>query len=225
MSTWYAYEQIAADVQAEQRQVAHIEHARKATSPAITRMRRNILMINRTKVVAMLYILVLVFSLFSVGGAQAATLRTGANATTTVALNLRSGPGTGYAVLRVAPQGASVAVNAGPVNTSWYKVTYSGTTGYMHGQYLTQSAPSPGGGTSGNATTTVALNLRSGPGTGYAVLRVIPAGATVSILGGPTNGVWYKVSYAGSTGYAHGDYLRRGGGTGTGTGKLIVVDI
>ncbi len=39
------------------------------------------------------------------------------------------------------------------------------------------------------------------------------------------NSVWYKVSYAGRTGYVHSAYLSRTGNGGTGSGKLIVVDI
>jgi uncharacterized protein YraI len=182
-------------------------------------------MLSKTKLWSIFFTVLLLSALFGATPAQAAAIRLSANATTTAALNLRSGPGTNYAVQRVIPSGASVYVNKGPFNTNWYYVTYSSTSGYVFGAYLQQSAHNGGGNTTGTATTTAALNLRSGPGTGYAVLRVMPAGASVNILSGPTNGAWYKVSYAGSTGYAHGDYLRRGGGTGNGTGKLIVVDI
>lgn len=55
---------------------------------------------------------------------------------------MRSGPSTSYYVKRVVPYGASVYVNAGPYNSVWYKVTYSGTTGYVHGSYLTQGTSS-----------------------------------------------------------------------------------
>jgi murein DD-endopeptidase MepM/ murein hydrolase activator NlpD len=51
------------------------------------------------------------------------------------------------------------------------------------------------------------LRLRAGAGSTYAVLTVMPEGASVEVLGGPT-GAWYRVQYAGQTGYAHGDYLQ-----------------
>ncbi|HZO46982.1 MAG TPA: SH3 domain-containing protein [Xanthobacteraceae bacterium] len=55
------------------------------------------------------------------------------------------------------------------------------------------------------------LNMRSGPGTGYQVLGVIPAGAPVAVLG--CDGRWCQVNYAGRIGYANGNYL--GGDTRT----------
>ena len=49
------------------------------------------------------------------------------------------------------------------------------------------------------------LNMRSGPGTSYQVLGVIPAGAPVAVLG--CSGSWCQVNYAGRIGYANGSYL------------------
>lgn len=67
---------------------------------------------------------------------------------------------------------------------------------------ITQAVPQ---GTS--LKTTSELNLRSGPGAGNSILRVMPAGATVQAVNGtPTNG-WYNVSYGGTVGWASGTYL------------------
>ncbi len=88
---------------------------------------------------------------FSTAAAQAAVLSLGVNATTTTSLNLRTGPGVWYAVQWVIPAGASVAVNDGPFNTSWYQVTYRGQPGYVNGTYLTQSASNGGSSTMGKA--------------------------------------------------------------------------
>jgi hypothetical protein len=49
------------------------------------------------------------------------------------------------------------------------------------------------------------LYMRSGPGTAYQVLGVIPAGAPVAVLG--CDGRWCQVNYAGRIGYANGSYL------------------
>ncbi|HZI16794.1 MAG TPA: SH3 domain-containing protein [Myxococcus sp.] len=55
--------------------------------------------------------------------------------------------------------------------------------------------------------TTDALNLRTGPGTTYAIILTMPFGARASIAqSAPTNG-FYKVTYGGSTGWASGTYL------------------
>lgn len=67
---------------------------------------------------------------------------------------------------------------------------------------------------SAQATATVdtdALNLRTGPGTDYSIITVMPSGAAVSIDGGAENG-WYPVSWNGNSGYATGEYLAIDGG-------------
>ena len=164
-------------------------------------------------------VIAVVLALVPFSGAHAASITPGANATTTTALNLRSGPSTNYVVQQVLPAGASVFVHAGPINTNWYDVSYNNARGYVFGAYLQQGGSGGGGASSG--TTTSALNLRTGPGTNYAVQVVIPAGASVSGVEGPTNGVWWKVNYAGLSGYVHGDYLARGSNGGA---KSIVID-
>ncbi len=59
------------------------------------------------------------------------------------------------------------------------------------------------------ATVAGDLNLRAGPGTGYGVVAVMPAGATVNTLG--CSGNWCRVSYGGAVGYASASYLDAGG--------------
>jgi uncharacterized protein YraI len=49
------------------------------------------------------------------------------------------------------------------------------------------------------------LNLRSGPGTGYAVIDTMPAGATVNVLG--CSGAWCRVAWGGARGFASRSYL------------------
>ncbi len=49
------------------------------------------------------------------------------------------------------------------------------------------------------------LNLRSGPGTGYAVIETLPAGARVDVTG--CTGGWCRVVYDGARGYASREYL------------------
>ena len=58
----------------------------------------------------------------------------------------------------------------------------------------------------GGLLTTTDLNLREGPGTGYRVLLVIPAGAHVSDHGVVENG-FRQVAYANTRGWASAQYL------------------
>ncbi len=66
-------------------------------------------------------------------------------------------------------------------------------------------------------TTTSALNLRSGAGTGYKILHVIPQGADVVTVNRttPVNG-FYNIKHAGVEGWSYGAYLKTGGGGGGG---------
>jgi uncharacterized protein YraI len=78
------------------------------------------------------------------------------------------------------------------------------------------------------ATTTADLNLRAGPGPDAAILLVMPAGAQVTTLSGPTDG-FFSVQYEGGTiGWAHGAYLdldEQGAiGDGFPTGTVVMVD-
>lgn len=124
-----------------------------------------------------------------------------AAATTTSNLNLRSGPGTGYSVLLVIPNGATVSTT-GATQNGFSRLTYNGTTGWSASQYLS----------TGSTTATVIdgeLNLRSGPGTSFSVVTVMPDGAQVTLTGAQSNG-FYPVTYGNLTGYAAAQYLQTG---------------
>lgn len=139
-----------------------------------------------------------------------AQLRGGAYATTTAELNLRSGPGNGYAIKSVLPCGARSYISSGPYSGSWYRARYAGDSGYVYGGYVTQGSAAAYRCTGSYATTTARLNLRAGPGTGFAVSRVVPLGAQVRLNDGPTNGGWYGATYRGATGYVWGGPLTQG---------------
>lgn len=55
-------------------------------------------------------------------------------------------------------------------------------------------------------TVTEDLNLRTGPGTGYKVLLVMPKGSTVTLNAQIQNG-FLSVNYQGVNGWAHADYI------------------
>jgi uncharacterized protein YraI len=68
--------------------------------------------------------------------------------------------------------------------------------------------------------TTAALNFRSGPGTSYSIIRVIPAGGIVTHTGKVQNS-FYEVGYSGTYGWVHKDYLAPASG-GTGADPVMV---
>lgn len=56
---------------------------------------------------------------------------------------------------------------------------------------------------------TGSVNMRTGPGTNYAKITTIPAGAPVEVFGCSS---WCQVAYGGAQGYASARYISTGGG-------------
>lgn len=78
------------------------------------------------------------------GSGLAVEVPVGTSLVTTAPLNLRKGPGTMHAVLRVVPGGDRVTVLQAKPSSSFYNVRYGSFSGWCHGNYLRQaSAPSP----------------------------------------------------------------------------------
>lgn len=124
------------------------------------------------------------------------------------ALNVRSGKGTAYSVVRVLHKGDTVEVLDS--SGEWYKISYNGVVGYASSKYLVKA-----GNSNNNNIITVAktgtvtassLNVRSGPGTYYSKIGSLKKGATVQIVS-QTNG-WYKIYYKNGTGYISAQYIR-----------------
>lgn len=136
-------------------------------------------------------------------GASAATL--GAGTVTADALRLRSTPAAEGEILATASSGTNVVVLEEAEN-GWYKVNYNSVEGYMSGEYLdvaTKADTDLGYGKVDADGST--LNMRAGASTSFASLCSIPSG-TVLELEGIYEG-WYKVTYAGNTGYVSSDYI------------------
>lgn len=139
------------------------------------------------------------------------------------ALNLRSGPGLGYSIITVMPDSASVQLT-GEQGNGFYGVVYRGMSGYASADWLTVgSAPAPtpsnpGSGSTpvgdsvvGSATVTAyALNVRSGPSTGYSIVSTVVSGQSIEIMGDAQSG-FYPMRANGVTGWVSGDYISMGG--------------
>ena len=138
---------------------------------------------------------------------------------TTAGVNLRERPGTSFSVVRVIPGGSTVEVT-GAAQFGFLPVTYSGSSGYASADYLTSGGgtmtPSPETGTQNGPTGTRyadgRLNLRSGPGTSYGVVLVLPDGAAVSLTGETSNG-FSKLTSNGSTGWSATQFLATSDGS------------
>lgn len=135
-------------------------------------------------------------------------------ATTTDAVNFRSGPSTAHTSYGMLAGGTKVNVLSASVN-GWTKVSYNGKTGYISTPYLTATvpvaaAPAPAPAVTekaiGTAKTIYAVNFRTGPSTDNTIIQMIPQGDTVNVLVSSVNG-WTKVSYNGKTGYISSPYL------------------
>jgi uncharacterized protein YraI len=132
-----------------------------------------------------------------------------AEAWTTSAVNLRSGPSTSNQVLRVVPSGAKIGVSTTERNGFLY-VSYQGQAGWMSNAYIAyrDGGSQPGDDQGGNyKTTTTALNLRAEPSTSAKILTVMRAGAKVQLLHTQASG-FVNVNYNGMQGWAALEYLK-----------------
>jgi uncharacterized protein YraI len=137
------------------------------------------------------------------------------SAVTTSDLNLRAGPSTGNHVKLVMPPNASVSLLSELGRSGFYKVSYGGETGYAYADYLAIGGSDPnfidaGWSNAGSSSTTSALNLRQGPGTGYDVRLVMPYGAKLTLTGAADSG-FVGVIYNGTNGWASEQYLAQTG--------------
>ena len=123
-------------------------------------------------------------------------------------LNLRTGPGAGFDVVRQMDHGSLVDVLE--TKGKWSRVYHqvSGAQGWAFTKYLLREQTgmpvrwinSPGDGY---------LNLRSGPGSDFRILRQMYHGERVDIL--ERKGNWVRVYHhpTGARGWAYAKYLRR----------------
>lgn len=142
----------------------------------------------------------------------------------TTDLNVRSGPGTSYSVVFVLPRNAVVNVLDCTAGPAWCQVSYQNRAGWASATYLAfttgqqpgyvpppqqtpQPTPLPQTGAV-QAQATVALNMRTGPGTSYPAVGSIPAGAVATLTRCVPGYSWCEAQYGGRTGWVSAQYLR-----------------
>lgn len=147
-------------------------------------------------------------------------------------VNLRSGPGLSFSVVKIIPNGTTGTVLSGETYAdgySWVKVSMLGAAGWMAARCLESgtgtTTPPPATPTTGvfpigstvyvDSSTGGAVNLRSGPGLSYAVVKFIPNGTSGTVLSGETAAdgySWVQVSMLGATGWLVARCLEAGTG-------------
>lgn len=151
----------------------------------------------------------------------ATTPTSGSTTVTTADLNMRVAAGTWHKVLVTIPKGQ--ALKPSQTIGAWTKVSYGGKIGWVHNGYLTNSSvkptplapPSPPAkpavpqeqSINQSYITTANLNVRQGPGVGYALVTNIPNGTTVNAT--KQSGTWVYVTYNGKSGYVSTGYLKQ----------------
>jgi len=130
----------------------------------------------------------------------------------TIKLNVRSGPGSGYASLGQLEAGEKVRITARDSQGAWFLILYPAAPqglGWVTAQYVTvvagsevplDATPTPAGPT---GRLVQRLNVRSGPGTSFESLGVLESGMLVSLTGKNTTASWFRIEYPAGPG-GHG---------------------
>lgn len=122
---------------------------------------------------------------------------------TTDYLNVRAESNTNSRILGVLNIGTTVE---GVRQGEWVKIRYNGQNAFVNASWL--KAPAAKAEEKLEVFTrytTDNLNVRSGEGTSFNILGVLPQGTKVE--GSYVGGEWFRISYNGRTGYVHKDYL------------------
>ena len=148
-------------------------------------------------------------------------------ATTTLGLNVRSGPGTSHGRVGFIAGGSTTRyaiVGKNAATATWWQIQYSAAVkGWVYVQThgstarvaVTWTAPGPQ--LSLKATTTLGLNVRAGAGTNHRILGTIAGGSTTryAIVGkNAATATRWQIQYSATVkGWVHADYVQTHGST------------
>ena len=142
------------------------------------------------------------FTLLSPQAANAAT-----QMTATVGVNIRSGASTQSSILGGLYRGQTATAISS--SGGWTKITFADSTAYVASRYLSKGKDLPVPKKIGAGTvkiTTTALNLRTGPGLSYRVIKVLKEGTKVTLTGKTARG-WAQLVNGKFTGWSSMQYL------------------
>ena len=126
-------------------------------------------------------------------------------------VRLRSRASSSASIVTVIAEGRNVEVRRGSTG-AWIAVTYGSSDGFVHQDYLeiadevTNPEPKSGLDVGDHALVTDTINFRSTASFNGVVIAVAKENTVVAVVGGRSNG-FYKVEWAGQTGWMHADYL------------------
>jgi uncharacterized protein YgiM (DUF1202 family) len=161
-------------------------------------MRRTVIKVR----VATLLALAVILGLLSVQMASAST-----QMTATAGVNIRSGASTKTAVLGSLYRGQTITAISS--SHGWTKIKFGDSTAHVASKDLTKGSKLPTPSRIGPGTvkiTTTALNLRTGPGLSYRVIKVIKEGTQVTMTGKTARG-WAQLVNGKSVGWSSMQYL------------------
>jgi uncharacterized protein YgiM (DUF1202 family) len=142
---------------------------------------------------------------------------------TSYRLNVRTGPGTNFAIITKLDNGAVVPLTGfRNGNASWVQIGLpNGATGWVSATFVRTTVPvntlipitgttppPPTGGQPVGVVKAYWLNVRTGPGVSFPVITTLPAGTGVSLLGRDHTSTWLKIIIPdGRQGWVNGYYI------------------
>ena len=150
--------------------------------------------------------------IFALTLAVSASAATAGGATTTTAVNFRTGAGTNYGIISTLPAGTHVVVSERS-SGNWATVVYNGTVGYISSDYLKRANDMDASFGTGTICGSY-VRMRSSASTSSSILGTYNSGTTMTVTG--VSGAWYKVNYNGTDGYVYSNYLSLSGVTSSG---------
>lgn len=132
-------------------------------------------------------------------------------------LNVRSGPGVQYGIVSTIRGGTYANLIGRNFDTTWLEIILgNGVRGWVNANFITTSypigtLPNTSGSYVAQPTATVTashLNVRYGPGVGFAAFTVINQGQQVQLIGRDATSTWVKVRLpGGGEGWVNAKYL------------------
>lgn len=125
-------------------------------------------------------------------------------------LRVRSSANTNSKVLGYLHNGEKVNIIG--KTGSWYKISFSGKTGYVYGSYIREGSNNHEASTANLSkrgkvvNVETSLRVRSGASTSHAVIGYLHEGNTFDIVG--KSGSWYKINFNGKHGYVSSEYVK-----------------
>lgn len=181
-----------------------------ANLPRGSSMRRTMI---KVRALAALVTVGVMLSLLAPQAANAAT-----PVTATVGVNIRSDPSTSSKILGGLYRGQTVTAISS--SHGWTKIRFADSTAYLASRYLSKGKDLPAPKKIGAGTikiTTTALNLRTGPGLSYRVIKVLKEGTKVTMTGKTARG-WAQLVDGKSTGWSSMQYL-----AGSAAGRPVII--